>query len=241
MTIAFWLLLVQFTFSSIAPLGRVVDGVSTSNSPGGNWCAEVEFCGPNKFLCRSSQTCLPRDRRCDSHFTNCSNQFDCYARNDSKNNQTQFEYWSALTHLPQSQGSSRRRRLHRRHGNANDTEIGLSRPISHNEWRFSHSFVQYRGFVYEFGRCYGTQELDVNDPNYKYRRPNIENWDWTPHGYSSCSRQQILSFLDQWKALRLRYNYMLNNCHYFSKALLNVLRCNCAFSWDSYHNSVTCQ
>ena len=37
----------------------------------------------------------------------------------------------------------------------------------------NHWFVEYRGFAYEFGRCYGVQELDLNDPKYKYVKPGL--------------------------------------------------------------------
>ena len=33
--------------------------------------------------------------------------------------------------------------------------------------KIRHWFVEYRGFVYEFGKA-GDQELDINNPNYKY-------------------------------------------------------------------------
>ena len=56
-----------------------------------------------------------------------------------------------------------------------------------------HWYLQYRGFVYEFGKPYGVQELDINDPNYKYGPGGTKKATWTMEGTSSCARGPVIT------------------------------------------------
>ena len=59
----------------------------------------------------------------------------------------------------------------------------------------THWFVEYRGFVYEFGKSYGSHELDVNDPNYKYGPGREKVLSKKLVGSSRCTRDQVNSFV----------------------------------------------
>ena len=93
---------------------------------------------------------------------------------------------------------------------------------------YKHWFVEYRGFVYEFGKSYGFQELDVNDPNYKYGPGGEKVVDKeTIVGESSCSRDDVLRFVKKWLNVNRKYHYRNNNCQDFAKALVAELGNNC--------------
>ena len=63
----------------------------------------------------------------------------------------------------------------------------------------------------EFG-LYGLQELDVNDPNYKYGSGRVEVVSKDLQGTSSCSRDQIIRFNEKWLEANPNYKLFTNNC-----------------------------
>ena len=89
-----------------------------------------------------------------------------------------------------------------------------------------HWFVEYRGFVYEFGSA-GYQELDINDPNYKYGPGREKVTAEDLQGTSSCTRDEVTTFIDKWLELNPNYHLIANNCQDFAKAVINELRSNC--------------
>ena len=89
-----------------------------------------------------------------------------------------------------------------------------------------HWFVEYRGFVYEFGKA-GYQELDVNDPKYKYGPGRVKVVDEKKIGSSSCTRDQVIRFVEKWLDGNPNYDVLSNNCQDFAKALLAELGNNC--------------
>jgi len=93
-------------------------------------------------------------------------------------------------------------------------------------FNFNHWFVEYRGFVYEFG-SYGFQELDINDPNYKYGPGREKVVDQEYMGTSRCTRDQLMRFINKWLEANPNYNVVANNCQDFAKAVLRELEKNC--------------
>jgi len=84
------------------------------------------------------------------------------------------------------------------------------------QYALEHQFIQYRGFTYEFGKSYGVQILDVNDPDYKYiNNQYIKRID--PAGTSQCSWEEATLFTDMWK--KPDYRLLTRNCQHFAKAL----------------------
>lgn len=120
----------------------------------------------------------------------------------------------------------------------------LTRRIAH--WKFckyelSHWFVEYRGFIYEFGESYGFQELDMNDPeNIKYGpRGRVKVATSMQMGISSCTRDEVLNFIN--KALDLKYKLCSNNCQDFARELMNFLASNCTANIEHLLKALKCQ
>ena len=90
----------------------------------------------------------------------------------------------------------------------------------------NHWFVQYRGFVYEYGDA-GYQELDINDPDYKYGPGGVKVVAETLKGTSCCTRNQILEFIEKWLEANPNFHLLANNCQDFAIALLRELKDNC--------------
>ena len=90
-----------------------------------------------------------------------------------------------------------------------------------------HWYLQYRGFVYEFGKPYGVQELDINDPNYKYGPGGTKKATWTMEGTSSCARGPVITVARCFEKL-YDYDLLCNNCQDFYKTLFNLLEDNCS-------------
>ena len=113
---------------------------SSSSSSG----KENQHCD-NGFYCPTEDQCFNRNLRCTSLkvCTNSNgNEAGCFESIDPG----KYDYYKKKSPISSISSSSKSKR------SISDTK---------------HWFVEYRGFVYEFG-SYGLQELDVNDPNYKY-------------------------------------------------------------------------
>ena len=103
---------------------------------------ENQYCGNKKFYCPTNGQCYDRALRCTSAgvcLNSDGNEAKCYESG------SMYDFYRKKS--PLSSGSSSRKK----------------RSVEDSK----HWFVECRGFVYEFG-SYGFQELDVNDPNYKY-------------------------------------------------------------------------
>ena len=85
-----------------------------------------------------------------------------------------------------------------------------------------HRFVTYRGFTYEFGKNYGVQTLDINDPDYKYingRWLNSGGIEVT--GTSYCTQDDADLIAQSWS--NKKYNLFTRNCQHFAKAMITAL------------------
>ena len=165
-----------------------------------------ERCGDQKFYCPTTDQCFDRSLRCTGSNV-CVDRSGNEAKCFESNTPGMYKYFKKTAPLTSSKSSSKRKR-------------SLSELTSH--W-----FVEYRGFVYEFGSSYGTHELDVNDPNYKYDPggEKIRSEEWV--GSSHCTRDQINSFVKRWRDANPNYNLLTNNCQHFAKLLLKELGLNC--------------
>ena len=150
----------------------------------GERCGDQKFyCGDQKFYCSTTDQCLDRSLRCTSSkvcVDSSGNEANCF----ESNTPGMYKYFKKTAPLPLSGSSSKLKQL-----------VSL--------WP-THWFVEYRGFVYEFGSSYGTHELDVNDPNYKYGpgeyRLRVSSWrtlDIYKHGavdenVLSCANVRLL-------------------------------------------------
>ncbi|XP_078349555.1 uncharacterized protein LOC144634478 [Oculina patagonica] len=166
---------------------------------------ENQYCGDEKFYCPTESQCFNREFRCTASKV-CldfnGNEAKCF----ESNTPGMYVYYKKTTPLPSSGSSSKRKR---------------------SVWDTArHWFVEYRGFVYEFG-TYGFQELDINDPNYKYGpgREKVSSEEYT--GSSRCTRQQVLTFVGKWLHANPEYRLFKNNCQHFAKRLLEELEMNC--------------
>lgn len=169
---------------------------------------ENQRCGKQKFYCPTTDKCFDRSLRCtESNMSKvCVDSRGNEAKCFESSTPGMYKYFKKKAPLPSSGSSSKKKR-----------SLDLS-----------HWFVEYRGFVYEFGASYGTHELDVNDPNYKYgpRGEKILSEDLV--GSSRCTRDQVNSFVKKWLEANPKYKLLSNNCQHFAKRLLEELGMNCA-------------
>ncbi len=174
-----------------------------STSKGGS-SREKQFCGDEKFYCPTrtlTDKCLDRKLRCTNSRV-CldfnGNEEKCFEVSTSPGTYNFFKKKSPL-----SSGSSSKRGL-----------------------ELNHWFVQYRGFAYEFG-SYLFQELDVNDPNYKYGpgREKVRSQELV--GSSDCTREQVLRFVGRWLQANPKYKLFKSNCQHFAQRLLKELGDGC--------------
>ena len=93
--------------------------------------------------------------------------------------------------------------------------------------RVEHDYIEYKGFVWEYG-CYGTRVLDMNDPLFLSQRRSPTRT--THRGTSSCSYSEASLFLEYTGNHYSRENYSLlrNNCQKFAAAFTTWLRSDCA-------------
>jgi len=96
----------------------------------------------------------------------------------------------------------------------------------YNGGEFNHHFVTFRGFTWEFGASYLSQVLDINDPNYKYNRPTEHVKSMTYQGKSSCTYDDALKFLNDFKQ---RYSLCTNNCQHFARGMITWLLSGCTY------------
>ena len=169
---------------------------SASGSSSSSGELETEKCGKKMFYCPHNDECFDRKLRCTSSMV-------CV---DINNNEA----------------------------NCHETGPGSGRydfyrkksPLKGLLKLADHWFVEYRGFVYEFGSA-GYQELDINDPNYKYGPGREKVTAEDLQGTSSCTRDEVTTFIDKWLELNPNYHLIANNCQDFAKAVINELRSNC--------------
>ena len=182
---------------SISTICLVLGCLTFASRSNGNAEPEKQYCGNEKFYCPTEEPeCLDRTLRCTASTTQTCAKDKCFEAS-TPGAYTYYKKRSLLS-------SSKRKRR--------SSEL-------------LHWFVEYRGFVYEFG-AYGFQELDVNDPKYKYR-PGGKKIIYSEErmGSSTCTRDQVLTFKDSW--LRANYHLFKCNCQHFAKQLLEVLGENC--------------
>ena len=160
---------------------------------------DPQTCGTNntKFYCPVDGICKPRDQRCTLPSV-CINTTTNIENGCHPN---VSGYYNILLGHAKLFGSKR-------------------------NYSFEHQFVEYRGFVYEFGKRYKVQILDTADPLYKYRngmklnRKGIE-----VVGISNCTWKEATKFADSWDK---NYRLCRNNCQDFAEALIAHLKGNCA-------------
>ena len=139
-----------------------------SSSPENQYCGKLNV----KFYC-------PKDRQCYDRTLRCTTDRVCLDSNgkEAKCNESGstglYNYYKKKSLLSSISSSSKKRSV---------------------EDYTKHWFVEYRGFGYEFG-SYGFQELDVNDPNYKYGPGGVKVVYENKEGSSSCTRDQIMGFI----------------------------------------------
>ena len=168
---------------------------------------ENQRCGDQKCYCPTTNQCFDRSLRCTGSKV-CVDSSGKEAKCFESSTPGMYKYFKKKAPLPSSGSSSERKR-----------SVSLSP---------SHWFVEYRGFVYEFGLSYGTHELDVNDPNYKYGPGGEKVLSEELVGSSSCTRDQVNSFVKRWRDANPKYNLLSNNCQHFVKQLLKELGRNCS-------------
>ena len=166
-----------------------------------------EHCGAQTFYCPTKNQCFDRSLRCTGSKV-CVDFSGKEAKCFESSTPGRYKYFKKKAPLPSSGSSSKRKR---------------SVSISPSHW-----FVEFRGFVYEFGSSYGTHELDVNDPNYKYGPGGEKVLSEELVGSSSCTRDQVNSFVKRWLDANPKYNLLSNNCQHFAKELLKELGINCS-------------
>ena len=163
---------------------------------------ENQHCGNKKFYCPGNRQCYDRAQRCTTRRV-CLDSNNKEAKCYESGRAGMYNYYKKKSLLLSF--SSKKRSVE-------DTK---------------HWFVEYRGFVYEFGISYGLQELDVNDPNYKYGPGRVKVVSEDLQGTSRCTRDQIIRFNEKWLEANPEYYLLANNCQDFAKALLNELGNNC--------------
>ncbi|XP_031558405.1 uncharacterized protein LOC116294865 [Actinia tenebrosa] len=170
---------------------------------------ERQTCGEDKFYCPrkdNNYDCLDRGDRCTNKKVCVDFESDqenkCYEASAGR-----YYYYKKQSSLTSS-GSSKSKRLV-------------------EGWNFNHWFLEYRGFAYEFG-TYGAQELDVNDPNYKYGPGREKVVQEGRLGASSCTRDDVLRYCDAFLKANSDYEFWSNNCQHFFVFLEKLLRNDCS-------------
>ena len=176
---------------------------------------ETQYCGNSRYYCKVSGQCMERSERCVGR-GNCLNlgiEEGC----SCDGSYAHCNVYLGKTTLSLSSSSKKKRR------NENTCTGFLF-----GNAKIEHQFILYRGFVWEFGKSYLVQILDINDPNYKYNRPSERKGikSITLQGRSSCTYEQALPFLNNFE---LRYRLCTNNCQHFAKGLLTWLLNDCSY------------
>lgn len=204
------------TFLCVALVSLLLGGFPHSNasssSCGGASGMDNQGCGMFNFYCPVTNQCFDRKWRCIEKVCldpKSGKEPNCFPDRDR---QGMFEFYKKKARL---------RRL------SSKWKANLTLP------EFNHWFVEYRGFAYEFGKCFGVQELDVNDPKYKYGKPGLDIKGNTivfyvkRMGSSSCKREEVLRFNDKWKKENPKYHLYNNNCQDYARELIDELHRNC--------------
>lgn len=177
-------------------LAYCLDSYQCSSSSSGAGVAP-QHCGTDNtnYYCPSDRMCKPRSQRCtDSEM--CSYQGSNLDGKCFKYSSGSYEIRLGHADLLGSFGSKRN--------------------------LIEHRFIQYRGFTYEFGKSYGVQILDINDPDYKYiNNREINSEGITNEGYGHCTWVDATVFTSMWK--QEDYGLITNNCQHFAAALKKFL------------------
>ena len=177
---------------------NVIRSCSSSSGDG----IAPQTCGTNntKFYCPVDGMCKPRHQRCTLPsvcINTTTNIEDGCHPNDS-------EHYNILL------------------GHAELGILFLKRRI---KLKPEHQFVEYRGFVYEFGKKYKVQILDTADPLYKYRNGmNLKGKGIEVVGISSCTWEEATNFTNTWNK---KYKLCTNNCQHFAEELIDHLKSDC--------------
>lgn len=168
-------------------------------------CSSLGFLGVFNTTCSSSQYYCDIDRLCKSRDGRCTSSPSCVYINGIETAGCNCDA-SGLRCLV-TKGSHR-----------------LS--SKKREIRLEHDFIEYKGFVWEYG-CYGTRILDMNDPLFVSQRPTPLRKNTI--GKSSCSYSQALSFLEHTgnRYTSADYSLVFNNCQDFAAAFSRWLLDDC--------------
>ena len=181
-------------------------GPHCSNASSGNSSAsgmDKQVCGMYNFYCPRTNQCFDRKERCTGKVCLDANGEE---QGCSKNANDTYNFYLKKSSLKPQKWSSKNITL----------------------YELNHWFVCYRGFVYEFGKTYGLQELDVSDPNHKYGPNGNKKVIYKKClGSSNCTREQIQQFNKKWLQVNKGYKLFSNNCQDYAKALLKNLENNC--------------
>ena len=97
------------------------------------------------------------------------------------------------------------------------------------DYEWEHQFITYRGFTYEFGKGYGVQILDINDPLYKYK-DGKDVTSTEKKGSSQCTWEDATTFCRLFESDG-EYEADGRNCQDFAAELLyTLLNDTCASS-----------
>lgn len=134
-------------------------------------------CGVDKFYCNTNGQCYDRSLRCTSARGCADSQDNCHPYNKEGG---LYYYYKKRSPVLCSGSSQKKRSLE----------------------DVYHCFVEYRGFVCEFGSLKnypdGAHELDINDPQYKYGPGGTKVLSVEREGYSRCTRDQVMRCVKRW-------------------------------------------
>ena len=184
-------------------------GICSSSGP------EVQLCGNSAYYCTVNGQCLPRSDRCVER-RNCittngiEEGCDCIG--------SRCSIYLGTAPLPSSGSSSKKRNV----GFLGYRCLGFLA----GGGKAQHQFINYKGFTWEFGESYQVQILDINDPDYKYRRQSEPVNSITQIGSSSCTYDQALAYANDFNR---RYCLCTNNCQHFAQGLSKWLQDDCIY------------
>ena len=164
-------------------------------------------CGTANFYCPVDQMCKPRDQRCTGSSICLNNGVEdkCDCRGDGK-----CAVYKGTS--PMSSSSSKR-------------DIGFE-CLKFLYTSIEYTFIDFKGFTYEFGPSYGKQVLDRNEPptpyGYKYSDTIAS---YTRVGYSDCTYEDTMEFVNNFYD---RYCTCSHNCQDFAQGLQDwLVTANC--------------
>ena len=172
-----------------------------TNSGNPFYTCSTTQCGCDQYYCESTKKCISgRSQRCP-----VSSSSACSSEEKNCRLNTNFNMFQVTVGIASLGGPKRRKSNHKLH----------------------HMYVRYRGFTYEFGCNYFYAELDVSDPYYKYSRVKSKE---SSHGFSSCTRGEVVDWITRYKNSKPKYSLWTNNCQHFGNRLVKYLLGNCGRS-----------